>query len=167
MSTENLSNKDGVEKLKKLVDDIDICMFCSAIKDGRLHAVPMSRQEVDDAGVIWFLGSAESDTCKNIEADNRVQLQFANTSAYSFLAVSGVATVTRDKDRIEKYWNKLVEAWFEQGVDDPKIRVISVTPQNSHYWDTKDGKLFTMVKIATAAITGKDMDTGREGKIDV
>ena len=48
MSTENLRNDDAIQKLKELVDKIDIGMLCSFPKDDDYpYAVPMSRQEVD------------------------------------------------------------------------------------------------------------------------
>lgn len=167
MATENLTDAAAIEKLKSLVDNIDICLFCTDINNGALHAVPMSRQEVDDAGTIWFLGNAESDTCKNIEKDNQVSLQFAKVSDYEFLTVAGTASVSRDQARIDKYWNKFMEAWFEKGNDDPTIRVIEVKPSDAQFWETKDGKMLTMLKIAASAITGKSFDTGNEGNLNL
>jgi hypothetical protein len=37
----------------------------------------------------------------------------------------------------------------------------------SYYWDTQDGKIMSMVKIVTAAVTGKGMDGGVEGNLKV
>ena len=55
MSTENLKSQEAIEKLKSLVDSIDIGMIASYPKDQEyVHAVPMSRQEVDEHGDIWF-----------------------------------------------------------------------------------------------------------------
>ena len=31
-NTENLNNKEGIDKLKSLVDDIMICLFCTNLK---------------------------------------------------------------------------------------------------------------------------------------
>lgn len=167
MSQENLYNQEALEKLQHLVDKIDVCMFCSAVNDGEMHAVPMSRQEVDNTGSIWFLLSFESDTCKNVAKDPRVNLLFANASDYNFLAIKGHATISHDKERIKKYWNKFVEAWFEKGVDDPNIRVMKVDVEDAHYWDNKANKLATMIQLASSAITGKKMDIGRTGEINI
>src|SRR5690606_8560469 len=121
MSNEQLSSQEAIEKLKQLVDNIDICLFATDIQNGQMNVAPMSRQEVDDQGMIWFLANAESHTCKNIEQDNKVVLNFAKTSDYQFLSVTGTATVNRDQARIDKYWNKMMEAWFEKGKEDPSI----------------------------------------------
>lgn len=165
MSKENVFNQEAIEKLKHLVDKIDVCMFCSAIADGDLHSVPMSRQEIDDNGSIWFLLSAESETCKNIMKDPRVQLLYAHVSDYNFLTLKGTASISTDKGRIEKYWNRFVEAWFEKGKEDPNIRVMKVDTEHAHYWDNKDNKLVTFAKLAANAVTGNKTDIGREGDI--
>lgn len=167
MSNENLNNQEAVDKLKKLVDSIDICLFCTDVNNGKMNVAPMSRQEVDENGNIWFLAHVESHTCKNIEKDDNVVLNFANASNYEFLSVHGTATSSRDLARIDKYWNKMMEAWFEKGKEDPSIRIIQVNPSDAEFWETKDGKVITFLKVAASALTGKSVDTGNEGKLSL
>jgi hypothetical protein len=42
-----------------------------------------------------------------------------------------------------------------------------VTPEQGFYWDTKDGKLVSILKIAASAISGKTLQEGVEGNISV
>lgn len=168
MSTENLDNSAAVEKLKSLVDKIDIGMMCTNTSQvDKLHAVPMSRQEVDDEGNLWFLFSSESETFDNLEKSKSISVLYSDITNYSFLSINGNAEVSTDKDRIDKYWNKMVEGWFEKGKDDPRIRVLKVTPSEAHYWDNKSSKLVTFLKVATSAVTGQKLDTGRQGDLNV
>ncbi|MBN8784414.1 MAG: hypothetical protein ABS85_12320 [Sphingobacteriales bacterium SCN 48-20] len=168
MSTENLHNDEAREKLKDLVDKIDVGILCTYPTDQPyVHAVPMSRQEVDEEGNIWYLFSSESDTFKHLQENNKVSILFSQVSDYSFLSLNGVATVSQDKARIEKYWNKFVEAWFEKGKEDPRIRVMKVQVDDAHYWDNKTSKLVTLLKVAASAVTGKKLDIGREGELNV
>lgn len=168
MSTENLSDREAIEKLKTLVDKIDIGILCTYMPgSNKLHAIPMSRQEVDDAGNIWFLCSSESETYKNLESNKHVTLIFSDIKNYNFLSIDGHAEVSRDQERIEKYWNKMNEAWFEKGKEDPTIRVLKVTTNDGHYWDNKTNKLVTFLKMATSAVTGAKMDVGRSGTLDL
>ena len=54
MSTENLKSQEAIDKIKEMVDDIDICMFSSFPKNAHYpHTIPMSRQEVDNDGNIF------------------------------------------------------------------------------------------------------------------
>ena len=61
-------------------------------------------------------------------------------SAHSgFLQLRGTATVSRDKVRITELWNPMIETWFTEGVDDPRITVIKVEPSEGYFWDNKHG----------------------------
>lgn len=165
MSTENLHSEEAIDKLKKLVDKIDIGMLCSNIDNGRLHAVPMSRQEVDEEGNIWFLFSSESDTHQHVQHDNKVSLLYSDIKDYNFLSINGTAEISKDQARIDKYWNKMIEAWFEKGKEDPRIRVLKVTPAEAHYWDNKTNKLVTFFKVALSAVSDQQLDIGRKGDL--
>lgn len=168
MSTENLSNQEAIVKLKEMVDSIDIGMLCTYVKDtDYAHAIPMSRQEVDEEGNIWFLFSAESETYQNLQQNKKVSLLYADVSSYNFISINGSAEISMNKDRIEKYWNRFVAAWFEKGKEDPSIRVLKVIPAEAHYWDNKSNKLVTFLKVAASAVSGQKMDIGREGELDL
>lgn len=168
MSTENLHNQEAINKLKEMVDKIDIGMMCSfASESDYPHAVPMSRQEVDEEGNIWFLFSSESETYQNFQKNNKATLLYAHTGDYNFLSINGTAAISQDQERIDKYWNKMIEAWFEKGKEDPRIRVLKITPHEAHYWDNKSNKLVTIFKVAASAISGQQLDIGREGKLNL
>lgn len=168
MSTENLHDRAAIDKLKEMVDKIDIGMMCSFAPDNDYpHAVPMSRQEVDEEGNIWFLFSSESTSHRNLGKNDKISLLYAHVGDYNFLSINGRAEISQDRERIDKYWNKMIEAWFEKGKEDPHIRVLKVIPDEAHYWDNKSNKLVTLVKIAASAISGQQMDIGREGKLSL
>lgn len=168
MSTENLHNQEAIDKLKEMVDKIDIGMMCTPGEgDDYVHAVPMSRQEVDEAGNIWFLFSAESETHRNLLQNDKLSLLYADVGNYNFLSINGTGEISRDRDRIEKYWNKMVEAWFEKGIDDPRVRILKVVPSEAHYWDNKTSKLVTFFKVVVSAASGGKLDIGREGELNL
>lgn len=168
MSTENLNNTEAIEKLKKMVDSIDIGMLSTFTKETNYpHSIPMSRQEVDDQGNIWFLFSAESETYQHLQQNKEVSITFADVKAYEFVSVNGTGEISRDTARIEKYWNDFVAAWFEKGKEDPNIRILKITPAEAHYWDNKTNKLVTFFKVAASAVTGSKMDIGRQGDLNI
>ncbi len=161
------SADEGLKKLKELAEGIDICMFCTALKEQPFEVSPMSVQEVDEEGVIWFIASKESDKYHNIQQDNNVHLMFSDTSNYRFLTVYGTASFSTDQNRIDKYWNKMMEGWFEKGKDDPNIVLIAIKPNDSYYWDTKHNKMITLAQTLYSAITGAKNDSGVEGSIQL
>lgn len=168
MSTENLNNPEAIDKLKDMVEKIDIGMMCTnTVEVANLHAVPMSRQEVDGDGNLWFLFSSESETYQNLQKDKHVSVLYSDVSKYNFLSINGIAVVSTDKDRIDKYWTKMAEAWFEGGKEDPRVRVLKVMPLEAHYWDTKSNRLVTFFKVAVNAVSDQNLDIGREGDLDI
>ena len=168
MSTENLYNKEAIEKLKSLAEKTDIGMLCTHVSGTKhVHAVPMSTQEVDEEGNIWFLFSSDSETYKHLQEDKTICLLYSDIRNYNFLSIHGTAEVSQDEDRIEKYWNKMMEGWFEKGKEDLTIRVMKVMPHEAHYWDNKTNKLVTFFKVAISAVSGQKLDIGREGDLNI
>lgn len=163
----NLTNTEAVEKIKELVNTADICMFTTALTNLPLTSRPMSTQTVDDEGNLWFLSKKSSEKNAEIKKDNRVQLFYASKGNAEYLSVYGEATISTDKKKAEELWTPIAKAWFSEGVDDPELSIIKVAPLDSYYWDTKNSKMVSLIKIAAAAITGKKIDDGVEGKIKV
>lgn len=169
MSTENLSNTEALKKLKELSEKARICMFCTDLTSIPITVRPMSLQETDTEGNLWFISSDASNKNFQIAEDNRVQLLFMNNSNSEYLSVFGQAFIYKDKSTIEDKWSNLASAWFEEGKDDPKVSIIRVAPQDTYYWDTKAGKLVSLISFAAAAISGTKTDNsdGVEGKLNV
>lgn len=164
---ENLTSREAVEKLKELAEKAQTFMFTTSIQSDYPSTRPMTLQEVDEQGNLWFISSSESHNVDEIKEDNRVQLYFSNTGKYEFLYVLGEASLHTGKDLVEKYWTEFASAWFD-GKDDPRIRIVRVRPVDSYYWDTKYSKIVSLVKIGWAAITGAKMeDGGIEGTLKV
>jgi general stress protein 26 len=91
-NTENLNSKQSIAKLKSLVDDIMICLFCTDLKtDDGATCRPMNAIEVCDQGNIWFFSEKNSDKNKAIVADKDVQLFFSHPGKSSYLVVNGEA----------------------------------------------------------------------------
>lgn len=167
MSTENLSNADAVKKIKELAKNGAVCHFVTNLKSAPLDTRPMATKDVDDEGTIWFISKNDSKKNLDIAKDDTVQLFYANDS-YEYLSVYGEAEIHNEKALIEKYWSSIDKAWFPEGKDDPTITLISVKPTDAYYWDTKNNKLVSLIKIAVAAVTGKPNDDGGvQGKLKV
>lgn len=167
MSYKNVFGKEAVEKFKQLAESIDCCMFCTNLNNQPIATSPMSVQEVDELGNVWFLAHRMGEKGTNIKLDKSVQLFFGHPKDYTFMSVYGKADLVDDQARIDKYWNKMMEGWFEKGRQDPAITLIKVTPEEIRYWETKDNKIVTFAKVLWTAVTGNKTDIGHEGKIDV
>lgn len=169
MSTENLSNQEALKKLKELTESARTCMFCTTLHQLPIASRPMSLQECDAEGNLWFISSSNSNKNFEIGEDNRVQLFFMNNNNAEYLSILGEAFIYKDKATIEDKWSQFASAWFEEGKDDPLVSIIRVAPVDVYYWDTKAGKLVSMLTFAKAIITGHKTDNsdGVEGKLNL
>jgi general stress protein 26 len=165
-TTENLNNKEAIDKLKSLVDEIKICLFCTDLKtnDGSTCR-PMSAMKVCDQGNIWFFSEKSSDKNKAIEADKHVQLFFSHPAKGSYLIVNGEAEIILDKTTIEELWTPEAKIWFKEGKEDPTISIIKVTPSTAFYWDTDGSKMINFFKMVASVVTGADLISGKKGDL--
>lgn len=166
MSEQNLQHTEAIKKLKELAEKARTCMFATELEKLPITSRPMSLQECDEDGNLWFISSAASNKNFEITEDNRVQLFFMNTSNSEYLSVFGTACIYKDKNTIEDKWSPFANAWFE-GKEDKNVTIIRVAPEQTYYWDTKAGKIVTLLSFAKAVITGKKTDNsdGIEGSI--
>jgi general stress protein 26 len=160
----NLTDEGSVEKIKELAKD-KICLFCT-YENNEIVSRPMATQGIDNNGTIWFFSRKDSDKNIQVEQENKVYLMYMDPSSNQYLSLTGTAAIVTDRKKIEELWSPIAKAWFEEGKDDPQLTLIKVMPQEGHYWDTKNGKLVSMIKIAAAALTGKqNNDGGVEGDL--
>jgi len=162
----NLNNNEAIDKLKSLVEEIEICLFCTDLKtDDGSTCRPMSVIKVCDQGNIWFFSEKNSDKNKAILNDKNVQLFFSHPGKSSYLVVNGEAEIILDKTKIEELWTPVAKIWFKEGKDDPNISIIKVTPTTAYYWDTDGNKMINFIKMVASVVTGTNLVSGKEGTI--
>ena len=165
-NTKDLNHNEAIDKIKSLVDDIKICLFCTDLKtDDGSTCRPMSAIKVCDQGNIWFFSEKDSDKNKAIAADKNVQLFFSHPAKGSYLVVNGEAEIILDKTKIEELWTPVAKIWFKDGKDDPTISIIKVKPSNAYYWDTDGNQMINLLKMIASVATGKNLVTSNEGAI--
>lgn len=161
----NVFNQEAVEKLKKMAGDGQILMFCCNLKTQPFDATPMSTQQVEDDGTIWFFSTKDSDRNKYLAKDSRVQLLVGNQGDSEYLSIYGDTEVLYDKEKAEELWTPMVKTWFQKGPTDPNLSLIKFIPSEGYYWDTKNGKMVAFAKMLASVVTGKTMDDSVEGKV--
>ncbi|MFA6151139.1 MAG: pyridoxamine 5'-phosphate oxidase family protein [Chitinophagaceae bacterium] len=162
--TQNLGRREGIEKMKSLAEG-KVCFLLTHLPDGEIDTRPMSTLEVDEEGIFWYLCRDESNLVEQIKDDSKIDLLVGDNSNNSYLFVKANAIVFRDQEIIDRLWNPIAKAWFEEGKEDPHIRIVKAEPFDAHYMDTQHGKLVSSIKILIAAATGQPMDDGRQGDI--
>ncbi|HEY0030231.1 MAG TPA: pyridoxamine 5'-phosphate oxidase family protein [Bacteroidia bacterium] len=166
-NVKDLDRQEAIEKMKELAEDINVCLFCTVSEEQLFETRPMGTQRVDEEGNFWFLSDRQSHKNYEIKHNDKVQLIYSKPADAQFMSVYGKASISQDRQLIDKLWNPLVKAWFKEGKDDPQLTVICVKPEKAYYWDTKNGKMVSLLAIAVSAISSKEFDNGREGELRI
>jgi len=166
MSTENLNKTEALKKMRELVDDIDFCMMLTDLNTQPISAIPMSTKKVDEAGNIWFLSGKDSGHNANISKNSKTQLLYSDNSDMEFISIYGSASIHTDKELIHELYSKSDDAWFD-GKNDPSVTAIKFAPSEAYYWDTKQNKYISLLKMGIATITGDKVDVSEKGKLSL
>lgn len=81
-----------------------------------------------------------------------------------YLSIAGVASVVRDRRRIEEVWKESFRVWFPDGADDPHLVLIHFTPDRTEYWDNQGLKKASFMWEAAIAYVSGDTPRVREGE---
>lgn len=157
--------RESVDKLKELLDDIDFCMLTTH-SGGRLRSRPMSTQKMETDGELWFFTNDNSHKIEEIEADNRVNCAYAKPDDNTYVSVSGTASISKDRAKIEELWSPILKAWFPDGLDDPTLCLLKVQVQEAEYWEASSSTLIQLAGFVQAFVTGKKMSYGEHGKVN-
>ena len=144
-------------KAVELLRKARLVMLTTVSAGGELQSRPMTIQQVEDDGDLWFFLGASSQQARAIEADPRVNVAIGHTDWW--LSVSGRGQLIRDRAKTDELWNREVDAWFSGGKDDPDVALLRVETTSAEYWDSPGGgrvsSLFSFVK---AKVTGGRME---------
>lgn len=153
------NSKNDFQEIHDLIKDIRFAMVTFTTAEGHLHAVPMTTQQHEFDGIVWFIGSKKSELVQNIQNTAQVNLAYSNISDNDYVSINGVAACINDPAMLDQLWSPAYEAFFEQGKSDPDIQLIRVTCNGAQYWKGA-GTLVTLYKLAKASISGETESLG-------
>lgn len=159
----------SVAELSDKIDKIRFAMFTTVDVHGHLISRPMTNQEMDAEGNLWFYTSTETDLWENIVARPEVNLAFAEPDEHLYISVSGRAERVVERAKIKSLWNPAVQAWYPHGPDDPHVVLVRVVTRSAEFWDAKGGRIVQMYEMAKAVLTGSApaVDAGEHGKVSL
>ena len=160
------TREESIEKLKGLIEDIDFAML-TTINGGHLRSRPMSTQEYEGSDVLWFFTSDETHKVDEIEADSRVNVAYSKPDDNVYVSISGRASISKDRAKMEELWNPVLKAWFPDGLEDPTICLLKVNIEEAEYWDSPNSKLVQLAGFVKAIVTGKAAEGGEYGRVSL
>lgn len=160
-----MKNEKNIALLKEMTENVRICMFTTVSLKDELSARPMATVKVEDDGSIWFFSNEYDLKSKEISKENEVMLAYSDPAKNTFITVNGKAKLINDQVRKEAYFSPAVKAWFPDGLEDPRLILISVEPETAEYWEGTS-KVVVAFNMLKAIVTGDEYDAGKHDKIN-
>jgi general stress protein 26 len=102
-------------------------------RDG--HTQPMTAQTEGEHGPIYFFANKDNNLIGAMEgAPRRAIATYTGKGHDLFASIHGTLSVDNDAATIDRLWNPHVEAWFEQGRDDPKLALLRLDTEKAMLW---------------------------------
>ncbi len=159
------SQHGDIKKLGELIEKIQFAMLTTVDEDGSLRSRPMTTQEVEFNGDLWFFTEASAPKVQEVRRNSQVNVSFSNPDDQRYVSISGSSELVRDRSKIEELWNPLYKAWFPDGLDDPDLALLKVHVEKAEYWESPNSKVVQLVGFAKALITGQTYEGGTNEKI--
>jgi general stress protein 26 len=160
------TRQESIEKLKGLLEGIDFCML-TTIDGGKLRSRPMSTQQFEFDGELWFFTRDNTHKIDEIEVDNRVNVAYSKPDDNTYVSVSGSGSLSKDRAKMEELWSPILKAWFPDGLEDPNICLLKVDVEEAEYWESTSSTLVQLAGFVKAIATGQEADYGDYGKINM
>lgn len=161
------TRQEAIEKLRDMIMGIDIAMLTTVDdSDGTLRSRPMSTQQVEFDGDLYFFTYNNSPKADDVRSEHQVNVSYAHPGKDLYVSVSGLATMSLDRAKMQELWSPVLKAWFPQELETPNIALLRVVVDKAEYW-ASDGKIAEVINMVKAVITGTEADYGKNEKLDL
>lgn len=158
---------DALNKLYDLVDEIEIAMMTTRRADGHLEARPMATQKRAAGADLWFVSAEGTAKLRDLENDPHVNLAYYKDRTREWISVSGLATMSRDRDKIRELYAPDWKIWFTEEGDprhgtpeDPRMVLIGVRIHGAVFMEVNKPQPVVLYEMAKGWLTGGMPDVG-------
>ena len=156
----------SMKKIAELIKDVKFAMLTTITDEGHLHACPMTTQDVEFNGEIWFIGSNTTETVSDMQKRPQVNLAYSKPSDSAYVSINGTAELVTDPAKLDELWSDMYNAYFEGGKTDPRVQLIKINAHGAEYWDGPN-KLVALYEMTKATLTGETADMGDNGTVRI
>ena len=146
-----MESQDSRKKLNEMIKGIDFAMLTTALEDGSLRSRPMATQRADFDGTLWFFTRLDAPKVHEIRQHQKVNLSYAKPDSGRYVSVSGLAEISRDREKMKQLWNPVYKDWFPKGPEDPEVGLLKVDVTNAEYWDGPASRMVQLSGFLKAA----------------
>lgn len=155
-----MADTTELAKLNELLKKFRFAMLTTRAADGTLTAHPLTVQETEFDGDLWFVIGRHASAVQHIQVDPAVGVSFSTND--SWLSLAGTAEVVEDDAKLKEQWNAGLEAWFPEGPEDPEIVLLKVNAHSGEYWDSPGGRIASVMAFVKQKVTGEPLEGDNE-----
>ena len=159
--------KQQLEQLYDQIDDIEIAMMTTRRVDGHLQSRAMATQKRADGADLWFVTLENTSKLHDLSADPHVNLSYYKDRTREWISVSGMASITRDRDKIHQLWAPDWKAWFPKNgdprhgtKDDPRMVLIGVDVHAAVFLEVNQPQPVVLFELVKGWLTGSTPEIG-------
>jgi general stress protein 26 len=159
--------KHELDKLYSHIDEIEIAMMTTRREDGHLQSRAMATQKRADGADLWFVTLEDSPKLRDLAADPHVNLSYYKDRTREWVSVSGIATITRDRQKIHELYAADWAAWFPKEGDsrhgtrdDPRMVLIGVDVHAAVFLEVNKPQPLVLFEVVKGWVTGSTPDVG-------
>ena len=109
-----------LEKFHALIEDIEIAMMTTRRSDGHLESRAMANQKSAAGADLWFVTAEGSAKLRDLQSDPHVNLAYYKDRTREWISVSGLATISRDREKIRELYAPDWKMWFSDEGGSPR-----------------------------------------------
>ena len=155
-----------------LVDEIEIAMLTTKRPDGHLESRAMATQKRASGADLWFVAADGSRKLADIEADPHVNLAYYNGKSREWISVSGLATLSKDREKIRELYAEDWKIWFEDSGDprdgtpeDPRFVLIGVEIHAATFLEVSKPRPVVLFELVKGFLTDTTPELGETHRI--
>jgi general stress protein 26 len=162
-----------LERFYSLVDDIEVAMMTTRRPDGHLESRAMATQKRAAGADLWFVAADGTRKLRDLEADPHLNLAYYKDRTREWISVSGLATLTRDRDKIRELYADDWKMWFADDgdprhgtPDDPRLVLIGVGIHAASFLELGKPQPVVLFELVKGFLTDETPDLGEVVRID-
>lgn len=161
------SANEEIKKVGEIIGDVRVAMLTTLDEQHRLTSRPMSVQEVESSGTIWFFTTMAGQLMSDVNAEANVNLTFAGKGKSEFLSVSGRAEAVVDRLKMESLWHPSLKVWFKDGLETPDLCLLKVEMQAAEYWASPSSPVVKIAGFVHAMVSDQPYRPGEHHRVEM
>jgi general stress protein 26 len=160
-------------KLYEHIDDIEIAMMTTRRADGHLQSRAMATQRRTAGADLWFVTMAGTGKLADLAADPHVGLSFYKDRTREWISVSGLASISHNRDTIRELYALDWKVWFgnegdpRHGTpDDPRMVLIGVDVHAAAFLEVNKPQPVVLFELVKGWFTGEAVELGEMHHIE-